>query len=59
MSLPENLTPSEFKTLEQGRAIARGIAEEQARKERNQAIAEKRKVSALRNAANKAFNQNY
>lgn len=40
---------------EQGRAIARGIAEEQARKERNQAIAEKRKESTLRNAANKVF----
>lgn len=44
---------------EQGRAIARGMTEENARKERNTAIAEKRKESTLRNAAEKVFNQNY
>lgn len=44
--------------VEQGRAIARGMSEETARKERNQAIAEKRKASTLRNAANKLFGIN-
>lgn len=42
-----------------GRAIARGMSEETARKERNKAIAEKRMKSTLRNAADKLFNQNY
>lgn len=51
-----NSSPEEIK--EQGRAIARGMTEENARKERNLAIAEKRKESTLRNAANKVF-QNY
>ena len=45
--------------LAQGRAIARGIAEENARKEKNKASAEKRKESTLRNAAQKVFNRNY
>lgn len=40
---------------EQGRAIARGIAEENARKERNMAIAEKRHNTMLENAAEKAL----
>lgn len=44
--------------LNQGRAIARGIAEENARKEKNKAIADKRKESTLRNAAEKMF-RNY
>lgn len=44
---------------EQGRAIARGMSEENARKERNLASAEKRKESTLRNAADKVFNRNY
>ncbi len=43
---------------EQGRAIARGMTEENARKERNQASAEKRKQTMLRNAAEKVF-RNY
>lgn len=43
----------------QGRAIARGISLENAQKERNKAIAEKRKESTLRNAAEKMFNRNY
>ena len=42
---------------EQGRAIARGIAEQNAQKERNQAKAVKRKETMLRNAAEKAFGQ--
>ena len=40
---------------EQGRAIARGMTEENARKERNQASAVKRKETRLRNAAEKVF----
>lgn len=52
-----NLSDEQIK--EQGRAIARGIAEENARKERNKAIAAKRKESTLRNAADKMFNRNY
>lgn len=52
-------TSSSERVKEQGRAIARGIAEEQARKERNQASAEKRKDSTLRNAAQKVFNRSY
>lgn len=39
------------KVVEQGRAIARGIAEENAKKQRNQARVEKRKATMLRNAA--------
>ena len=42
---------------EQGRAIARGIAEENARKERNQASAAKRQATMLENAAQRVFNQ--
>lgn len=38
---------------EHGRAIARGIAEENARKERNMAIAAKRRDTMLENAAEK------
>ena len=45
------------KQAEQGRAIARGIAEENARKEKNQAKAEKRAKTMLRNAAEKVFFQ--
>lgn len=48
------LTPEQIQ--EQGRAIARGMSEETARKERNKATAEKRKESTLRNAANRVFN---
>lgn len=44
---------------DQGRAIARGIVEENARKERNAAIAVKRKESTLRNAAEKLLFRNY
>lgn len=40
---------------EQGRAIARGIAEEQARKERNMAKAEKRTKTMLEKAAERAL----
>ncbi len=40
---------------EQGRAIARGIVEEQARKERNQASADKRRATMLENAAQRAL----
>lgn len=53
-----NLSPEQIKDyekVEQGRAIARGIAEENARKEKIKASAEKRKLSTLRNAANKVF----
>lgn len=42
-----------------GRAIARGMTQENARKERNQASAVKRKETMLRNAAEKMFSQNY
>ena len=45
------------KQTEQGRAIARGIAEENAQKEKNQAKAEKRTKIMLRNAAEKVFFQ--
>ena len=45
--------------LAQGRAIARGMTEENARKEKNQASAEKRKETTLRNAADKVFNQSF
>lgn len=44
---------------EQGRAIARGMTEENARKDRNLAITAKRKESTLRNAADKMFGRNY
>ncbi len=40
---------------EQGRAIARGIAEEQARKERNKASAVKRQATMLERAAERAL----
>lgn len=40
---------------EQGRAIARGISEENARKERNMAKAAKRQQTMLENAAKKVF----
>lgn len=40
---------------EQGRAIARGIAEEQARKEKNLAKADKRLATMLERAAEKAL----
>lgn len=53
------MNSSDEQVKEQGRAIARGIAEENARKERNQAIAAKRRESTLRNAADKVFNTNY
>ena len=42
-----------------GRAIARGMSEETAQKEKNQAKADKRKDTMLRNAAEKMFSQNY
>ena len=45
--------------LAQGRAIARGMSEEAAQKEKNQASAEKRKETTLRNAAQKMFNRTY
>lgn len=51
-----NLSPEQIN--EQGRSIARGIAEENARKERNKASAEKRKDTQLRNAAQSVF-KNY
>lgn len=57
-SLLNSMKSSKDLIKEQGRAIARGVAEEQARKERNKAIAEKRKASAIRNAAERMFNQN-
>lgn len=53
------ITPKQVEQLEQGRAIARGIAEENARKEKYKASAEKRKVSTLRNAAEKVFNRGF
>lgn len=39
--------------VEQGRAIARGMSEETARKDRNMAIAEKRQATMLERAAEK------
>jgi hypothetical protein len=45
--------------LAQGRAIARGMTEENARKEKSKAGAEKRKETTLRNAAQKMFNRTY
>ena len=45
--------------LAQGRAIARGMTEENARKEKNKASAVKRKETTLRNAADKVFNQSF
>lgn len=50
---------SEKTTAELGRAIARGMSEEAARKERNMASAEKRKDTMLRNAAEKEMWRNY
>lgn len=44
---------------ELGKAIARGMSEETARHERNVAKEAKRQESMLKNAADKAFNQNY
>lgn len=46
----------EEQLAEQGRAIARGMTEENARKEKNQAKAVKRKDTMIRNAANEVFN---
>ncbi len=43
------------KVTEQGRAIARGIAEENARKEKNQAKAVKRQATMLERAAERAL----
>lgn len=43
---------------EQGKAIARGIAEANAQKDRNMASAAKRKETVLRNAAQNVF-KNY
>lgn len=51
-----NLSPEQINN-EQGRAIARGIAEENARKEKNQAKAEKRTKTMIRNAAEKVMFQ--
>lgn len=59
MNLSHEAKGSKEELLAQGRAIARGIAEEQARKEKNQASAEKRRESTLRNAAEKMFNRNF
>lgn len=42
-------------SVEQGRAIARGIALENARKEKNQASAVKRQATMLERAAQKAL----
>lgn len=47
------------KEVEQGRAIARGMTEENARKEKNKASADKRRETTLRNAADIVFNRNY
>lgn len=58
MSLSHEAKGHKEEQLAQGRAIARGMSEETARKERNMAIADKRKESTLRNAANKVF-RNY
>ncbi len=46
------------KDVEQGRAIARGIAEQNAQKERNQASAVKRQATMLERAAQKALSGN-
>lgn len=48
------LSPSSLDN-EQGRAIARGIAEENAQKERNQAKADKRQATMLERAAERAL----
>jgi len=45
----------EDKTVEQGRAIARGIAEQNAQKERNLAKAEKRQTTMFKRAAEKVL----
>ncbi len=47
--------PLSQEVREQGRAIARGISEENARKERNQASADKRQATMLERAAQKAL----
>lgn len=58
MNLSQEAKGWKEEQLAQGRAIARGISEEDARKEKNQAKAEKRKETMLRNAADKVF-RNY
>lgn len=42
-----------------GKAIARGISQENAQKERNTQVAAKRRDTMLRNAAEKALGRNY
>lgn len=56
--LPEPKGQKEQALVEQGRAIARGIAEQNAQKERNMAKAAKRNETMLRNAAQNVF-KNY
>ena len=50
---------SEKSTDNLGKEIARGIAQENAQKERNMQKAAKRKDTMLKNAAESFFNQNY
>ncbi len=50
---------TEVNTDEFGKAIARGIAEQNAQKERNMQKAIKRKETMLKNAAESMFNQNF
>ncbi len=59
MKLSQEQFKENEQVLKQGRAIARGMQEENARKEKNQASAEKRKETLLRNTADKMFNRNY
>lgn len=49
---------NEQELTEQGRAIARGITEENARKEKNQAKADKRQATMLERAAERALSGN-
>ena len=48
-------TSSSDERKELGRAIARGVAEQNAQKERNMQIAAKRKETMLKNAAESIF----
>lgn len=54
-SLPEAKGRKEEELVNQGKAIARGIAEANAQKDRNMAKAEKRKETMFRKAAEIVF----
>lgn len=53
--LPEAKGRKEEALVNQGKAIARGIAEANAQKDKNMAKAEKRKETIFRNAVAKVF----